>query len=460
MKKLKRRLSQHLSRLSSNGEPDTQPNETESSEYLSSEEDAMKFYASEQKPSSMPNVPVEGAGNTKPKNKQLSSVQEEDADDGVLRKRFLSATSSADKWKKETLSTREKVSRRHSSPVWTCDLSPYGKDETYTKLELLGEGSYATVYKGKSKHTGQLVALKEISLNSEEGTPFTAIREASLLKTLRHANVVTLHDIIHTSTKLTLVFEFMVTDLSAYMEWYGSVGMNPRNAVLFSFQLLRGLKYCHERRILHRDIKPQNLLLSEIGELKLADFGLARAKSIPTNTYSHEVVTLWYRPPDVLLGSRNYTTSLDIWGVGCIFLEMLMGVPVFPGQSDAQDQLNKIFEVLGTPNTTMWPRLEHLPCVPQFSSCFKVKRPPTPFSKFCEKINSVDFGMEFALDLLKFEPDDRLNANEGMRHPIFHCFPQEIYDLPDRTSVLSVSGVRLVKEEGSPVSNCVSFDIG
>lgn len=126
---------------------------------------------------------------------------------------------------------------------------------------------------------------------------------------------------------------------------------------LFLFQLLRGLSYCHKRRVLHRDLKPQNLLISEKGELKLADFGLARAKSVPTKTYSNEVVTLWYRPPDVLLGSTEYTTSIDMWGVGCIFYEMVAGFPLFPGSS-VQEELLMIFKILGTPSDCTWPGIE------------------------------------------------------------------------------------------------------
>ena len=146
---------------------------------------------------------------------------------------------------------------------------------------------------------------------------------------------------------------------------------------IFLFQLLRGLNYCHKRRILHRDLKPQNLLINERGELKLADFGLARAKSgtsapvivhicynhlinhnfcrilVPTKTYSNEVVTLWYRPPDVLLGSTEYTTSIDMWGVGCIFFEMASGRPLFPG-STVEDELHLIFRTLGTPTERKW----------------------------------------------------------------------------------------------------------
>ena len=110
-----------------------------------------------------------------------------------------------------------------------------------------------------------------------------------------------------------LVFEYLERDLKQYMDEMAGVKLAMNNVRIFLFQLLRGLTYCHQRRILHRDLKPQNLLINKKGELKLADFGLARAKSLPTKTYSNEVVTLWYRPPDVLLGSTDYTTSIDMW---------------------------------------------------------------------------------------------------------------------------------------------------
>ncbi|XP_014638970.1 PREDICTED: cyclin-dependent kinase 18 isoform X2 [Ceratotherium simum simum] len=188
----------------------------------------------------------------------------------------------------------------------------FGKLETYVKLDKLGEGTYATVFKGRSKLTENLVALKEIRLEHEEGAPCTAIREVSLLKNLKHANIVTLHDLIHTERSLTLVFEYLDSDLKQYLDHCGNL-MSMHNVKIFMFQLLRGLAYCHHRKILHRDLKPQNLLINERGELKLADFGLARAKSVPTKTYSNEVVTLWYRPPDVLLGSTEYSTPIDMW---------------------------------------------------------------------------------------------------------------------------------------------------
>ncbi|GBN92710.1 Cyclin-dependent kinase 16, partial [Araneus ventricosus] len=185
----------------------------------------------------------------------------------------------------------------------------FGRIESYIRLDKLGEGSYATVYRGRSRLTNNLVALKEIRLEHDEGAPCTAIREVSLLKNLKHNNIVTLHDIIHTEKCLTLVFEYLENDLKKYLDYVGCP-INVNNVKIFLFQLLRGLAYCHRRKVLHRDLKPQNLLINEKGELKLADFGLARAKSVPTKTYSNEVVTLWYRPPEILLGSTDYSTSI------------------------------------------------------------------------------------------------------------------------------------------------------
>ncbi|XP_045874025.1 cyclin-dependent kinase 15 isoform X3 [Meles meles] len=243
---------------------------------------------------------------------------------------------------------------------WQRKSLPFGAASSYLNLEKLGEGSYATVYKGISRINGQLVALKVISMNAEEGVPFTAIREASLLKGLKHANIVLLHDIIHTKETLTFVFEYMHTDLAQYMSQHPG-GLHPHNVRLFMFQLLRGLAYIHHQHVLHRDLKPQNLLISHLGELKLADFGLARAKSIPSQTYSSEVVTLWYRPPDALLGATEYSSELDIWGAGCIFIEMFQGEPLFPGVSSILEQLEKIWEVLGVPTEDTWPGVSKLP---------------------------------------------------------------------------------------------------
>lgn len=341
--------------------------------------------------------------------------------------------------------SRHVLSKRTSSYGGS---SPFGRADSYHKLEQLGEGSYATVYKGFSSLTNQIIALKEIRLQEEEGAPFTAIREASLLKGLRHANIVTLHDIIHTKETLTFVFEFVHTDLSQYLEKHPG-GLSPFNVKLFLYQLLRGLGYCHERRILHRDLKPQNLLISEIGELKLADFGLARAKSIPSHTYSHEVVTLWYRPPDILLGSTQYSTSLDMWGVGCIFTEMISGQATFPGMKDAYDQLDKIFKILGTPNEHAW---EGCTRFPHYNTNKFGMYPKQPLYCCVPKLSFVPHAADLAANFLEMEPSKRISAATARHHDYFMDLPPKIHDLPAVASIFNIPGLKLMPEGDETVS--------
>lgn len=326
----------------------------------------------------------------------------------------------------------------------------FGRSESYIKLEQLGEGSYATVYKGFSELNNKVVALKEIRLQPEEGTPFTAIREASLLRGLKHSNIVTLHDIIHTRETLTFVFEYVHTDLSQYLERHPG-GLNPKNVRLFLFQLLRGLAFCHQRRVLHRDLKPQNLLISEVGELKLADFGLARAKSVPSRTFSHEVVTLWYRPPDVLLGSTNYSTSLDMWGVGCIFIEMITGKAAFQGMKDTMDQLDKIWKVLGTPTEETWDGVTEFPNYrPQKFGMYKSQ----PLSATFPKLKDIPNAEKLAHSFLQLQPRHRISAAEASHHIYFKDLPPKIYELPDQVSIFTVAGCK-ISTENNPAKSVI-----
>lgn len=270
------------------------------------------------------------------------------------------------------------------------------------------------MFKGRNRQTGELVALKEIHLDSEEGTPSTAIREISLMKELKHENIVGLHDVIHTENKLMLVFEYMDGDLKRYMDTHGERGaLKPTTIKSFMYQLLKGIDFCHQNRVLHRDLKPQNLLINNKGLLKLGDFGLARAFGIPVNTFSNEVVTLWYRAPDVLLGSRTYNTSIDIWSAGCIMAEMYTGRPLFPGTTN-EDQIVRIFRIMGTPTERTWPGITQLP---EYKPTFQMYA-TQDLRNILQAIDPT--GIDLLQRMLQLRPELRISAAEALQHPWFN----------------------------------------
>jgi serine/threonine protein kinase len=213
--------------------------------------------------------------------------------------------------------------------------------ERYTKKDLLGYGTYSMVYRGQDLVTSEEVALKIIKLAMEEGMPSTALREVSILKQLSHKNVLRIINVIHTESQLSLVLEYVDSDLRRALNSREEI--DERDIIA---QLVEGVKYIHSQQVVHRDLKPQNLLLSRSGQLKIADFGLARSLAIKMPAYSSEVVTLWYRAPELLMGCRNYEYSVDMWSVGCIVSEILTQAPLFPG-TDKQDQLNKVLTFTG-----------------------------------------------------------------------------------------------------------------
>ncbi|KAF2072940.1 hypothetical protein CYY_005733 [Polysphondylium violaceum] len=280
----------------------------------------------------------------------------------------------------------------------------------YQKIEKLGEGTYGKVYKAQEMATGRIVALKKIRLE-DDGIPSTALREISLLKELPHPNVVTLFDVLHCTNRLYLVFEFLDQDLKKYMD--SVTHMSPQLIKSYMYQLLKGLAHSHSHRILHRDLKPQNLLIDRLGSLKLADFGLARAISIPVRVYTHEIVTLWYRAPEVLLGSKTYSVPVDMWSVGCIFGEMLAKKPLFSGDCEI-DQIFRIFRVLGTPNESIWPGFSKLP---EFVSTFP-EWPGQPLAKVFP--NCENSALDLISQMLQYEPSKRISAKAALNHPYFH----------------------------------------
>ncbi|CAO3676174.1 hypothetical protein G6F70_000791 [Rhizopus microsporus] len=290
--------------------------------------------------------------------------------------------------------------------------------EKYEKLSKIGEGTYGVVFKAMDKKTKQLVALKKIRLNLMEGVPTTTIREISILKELKHKNVVSLLDLEQKDTLIYIAFEFFDLDLRKYMDNVKREGLSIGHIRSFMHQLLKGLHYCHSHRILHRDLKPQNLLIDKTGRLTIADLGLSRAFGVPMRTYTHQVITLWYRAPEILLGSPHYSTAVDMWSVGCIFAEMLTMQPLFPGDSQI-DQLFKIFRALGTPTEEMWPGVTALP---DFNNNFPPWKPSNlkeRLKKYPNNLPAEDSAYHLLKCLLTYDPASRISAIRAEEHPFF-----------------------------------------
>lgn len=294
--------------------------------------------------------------------------------------------------------------------------------QRYKKIEKVGEGTYGVVYKSEDTQTGAIVALKKIRLEHEdEGIPSTSIREISLLKELNHPNIVRLSDVIHSNKQLYLVFEFLDGDLKKYIDHIRrslrneekAYYLNPMIVKSLLYQMIRGLSFCHSHRILHRDLKPQNLLI-ENDTVKLGDFGLARAFQTPVRTLTHEVVTLWYRAPEILLGQAQYSTPIDVWSIGCIFAEIVTGHALFPADSEI-DQLYKIFQVLGTPSEKTWPGVSALPYYRNTFPCWsgnKLSQVPG--------LSALDAnGLDLLSRMLIYEPNKRISCKAALEHPYF-----------------------------------------
>lgn len=238
----------------------------------------------------------------------------------------------------------------------------------FEKFNRIGEGTYGIVYRARDTRSDEIVALKKVRMDKEkDGIPISSLREITLLLRLRHPNIVELKEVVVGSQleSLFLVMSYCEQDLASLLENM-QTPFSEAQVKCIVLQLLRGLEYLHHNFMLHRDLKVSNLLMTDEGCVKIADFGLARVYGIPVQPMTPRVVTLWYRAPELLLGTKTQTTALDMWAVGCIVAELLAHKPLLPGGSEIQ-QVDLIVQLLGTPNENIWPGFSRLPLVGQYS---------------------------------------------------------------------------------------------
>lgn len=288
---------------------------------------------------------------------------------------------------------------------------------SYEILNLIGQGTYGVVSKARNSQNKEIVALKSIKFETrEDGIPSSAIREIALLKELKHPNVIQLFDVIHSQRQLTLVFEYCECDLYRYMTHYineyHTQTIPEDQTILFSYQLLSALSYIHSNSIIHRDVKPHNLLIRN-NELKLADFGLARSTYIPVNqdSVSTEVVTQWYRPPELLLDIHDYSYPVDVWSAGCVIFEMMTGQPLFPFKNN-EEMIEAACHFFGYSKFC-----EAFPNHTQSFGIYKDEK-GCGLSTFFEGCNEKL--IDLVTLLLDLNPEHRITAVEALNHPVFN----------------------------------------
>lgn len=305
---------------------------------------------------------------------------------------------------------------------------PYCDDVAkYERISRIGKGTFGEVFKAKLKGTNKEVALKKILMDNEtEGFPITAIREIKLLRSYKDENVVNLIEVCRSTTPEAgkaisyLVFDFCHHDLAGLIqEAHDQIKSLPIIKCIVK-QLLEGIHKLHTHRIIHRDMKSSNILITKKGELKIADFGLARPYSHDTKNrkYTNRVVTLWYRPPELLLGERNYACAVDMWGVGCIMSELFTKEPLMKGSSE-HHQLALIADTMGPITPEVWPSVVNLPLYSKLSNHVNNGRQRQLLLIKMKRFTLNDHALNLLTKLLTLDPSKRIDAHTALDHDFF-----------------------------------------
>ena len=290
----------------------------------------------------------------------------------------------------------------------------------FEKLQCVGKGTYGTVYKARDRDSGEIVALKKLRMSREsEGFPITSIREIKLLRRLKHVNIVRLLDVV-VGTKpdsIFLVFEYCDHDFASLMDNM-KIKFSESEVKCILLQILRAVSFLHANFVLHRDLKLSNMLMTNSGVLKIADFGLARHYGHPLQSFTPKVVTLWYRAPEILLGSEKYHAASDCWSVGCMMGELLNHRPLLPGNTE-MEQLQLIFKLLGAPNEKIWPGYALLG-----RDNSLIGQSQYLYNNLCAEFpNLSEHGTNLLKGLLCYDPAKRITAQQALNHPFFNEAP-------------------------------------
>ncbi|KAL1439735.1 hypothetical protein MTO96_009598 [Rhipicephalus appendiculatus] len=285
----------------------------------------------------------------------------------------------------------------------------------FEKLNRIGEGTYGIVYRAQDLKTREIVAMKKVRMEQEkDGIPVSGLREINLLLNIQHQNIVNLKEVAvgKSLESIFLVMEYCEQDLASLLDNMQSP-FSESQVKCIMMQLFKGLQYLHKNFIVHRDLKVSNLLLTDKGCLKIADFGLARKYGLPVKPMTPRVVTLWYRAPELLLQAKTQTTAIDIWAAGCVLGELLLHKPLLPGRSEIH-QLELIIDLLGTPNDMIWPGYSKLPALENFTL---KQQPYNNLKHFFPWLSPA--GIRLLNFLFMYDPKKRATAEESLQSSYF-----------------------------------------